>query len=224
MSAYSTRPEGGWRKFLQTADDRDLWQARYALYLLSLEWSERRSGALRRARYKCEKCGDSTGLQVHHVRYTNVGEERVDDLRAVCGSCHKAIHESGEKFIPPSQATIDASRKKIGKKRRKMEGYRAAKEKPTPPASRHPNGTARCQALTKKGIQCPIYDATIDPATGAFACHVHNSVGMFRKQVETTRAERKGRQPRKPRLRTPHPRTVRKELPETPPLKDTHKG
>ena len=217
MPARTVRPDGGWKLFLRTGDDHELWQVRYALYLQSGEWAERRAGALRRARDMCEKCGGANGLQVNHVRYTNVGEERVDDLRAVCGDCHRTIHESGDKYIPPSAATVEASRKKISKKRRKMEGYRDAKNKDVPSVSHHPNGSARCQSLTKKGLQCPAYGATIDPGTGGFACHVHNSVGVFRRQIESTRAERKARKPRKQRrLRRQWP------PPETAPLKDRH--
>ena len=49
---------------------------------------------------------------------------------------------------------------------------------------------ARCQSRTKKKTQCPIEDAWIDTATGLFACHVHNTAGTFRQQVEANRPER----------------------------------
>jgi len=49
---------------------------------------------------------------------------------------------------------------------------------------------ARCQSLTKKKKQCPIEDAWVDTATGLFACHVHNTTGTFRKQVEAGKPER----------------------------------
>lgn len=49
---------------------------------------------------------------------------------------------------------------------------------------------AQCQSLTKKKTQCPIEDAWVDPATGLFACHVHNTTGTFRKQVEASKPDR----------------------------------
>ena len=49
---------------------------------------------------------------------------------------------------------------------------------------------AQCQSLTKKKTQCPIEDAWVDPATGLFACHVHNTTGTFRKQMEAGRPDR----------------------------------
>ena len=43
---------------------------------------------------KCTSCGSGENVQVHHLRYPEVwGEERLDDLRTLCDSCHKEIHK-----------------------------------------------------------------------------------------------------------------------------------
>ena len=43
--------------------------------------------------WKCERCGTETGaLEAHHVHYDTVGFEELADLRALCPSCHKALH------------------------------------------------------------------------------------------------------------------------------------
>ena len=43
--------------------------------------------------WKCERCNKETGaLEAHHVHYNTVGFEELSDLRALCPSCHKALH------------------------------------------------------------------------------------------------------------------------------------
>ena len=43
---------------------------------------------MKRAGYKCRKCG-SRATQVHHETYKRIGRERLSDLTAVCGGCHR---------------------------------------------------------------------------------------------------------------------------------------
>ena len=38
------------------------------------------------------KCGRRHATQVHHETYRRIGRERLSDLTAVCGCCHKGIH------------------------------------------------------------------------------------------------------------------------------------
>jgi 5-methylcytosine-specific restriction endonuclease McrA len=61
---------------------------RYQRYLRSPEWASTRAAAIRRAGGKCQKCGDASGLEVHHLNYDRLGRERHEDLIVLCGDCH----------------------------------------------------------------------------------------------------------------------------------------
>jgi 5-methylcytosine-specific restriction endonuclease McrA len=66
----------------------------YEDYLKSFEWKVRRLRALRDADGKCQKCGKAKGLEVHHLRYTNLGAEPPEDLAVLCLDCHVQEHEN----------------------------------------------------------------------------------------------------------------------------------
>ena len=63
----------------------------YSRYRKSWRWRNKRKRIMNRAGYKCRKCG-RPATQVHHETYRRVGRERLSDLTAVCGGCHKRIH------------------------------------------------------------------------------------------------------------------------------------
>lgn len=69
----------------------------YDAYLKTEEWAQRRQRKLEAVGYRCECC-DATDvpLQVHHRRYTNLGDEPDDDLVALCRDCHERYHDSLE--------------------------------------------------------------------------------------------------------------------------------
>jgi 5-methylcytosine-specific restriction endonuclease McrA len=75
----------------QSPQDAD-WQQRYAAYLASPEWQERRRLVLRRAGNRCEACLVQPAEEVHHLTYRHVGEEFLWELKAVCRACHKRLH------------------------------------------------------------------------------------------------------------------------------------
>ena len=64
----------------------------YRRYRKSKRWQTKRRTILKRAGYKCRKCGRRAATQVHHETYKRIGRERLSDLTAVCGGCHKRIH------------------------------------------------------------------------------------------------------------------------------------
>jgi len=37
----------------------------------------------------CEKCGSTQRLQIHHITYSRIGHERMDDLQVICSKCHR---------------------------------------------------------------------------------------------------------------------------------------
>src|SRR5215207_11742500 len=63
-------------------------QREYRQYLRTEGWKQRRQVALDRAKGFCEDCGTRTNFEVHHRTYKRIGNERPEDLVAVCGRCH----------------------------------------------------------------------------------------------------------------------------------------
>ena len=68
-------------------------QREYQQYLRSPGWKLRRQVALDRAGGFCEDCAVRSNFDVHHKTYKRKGNERPEDLVAVCRQCHKARHE-----------------------------------------------------------------------------------------------------------------------------------
>jgi hypothetical protein len=67
---------------------------KYLAYVKSAVWKARRqafrSKGLAKHCWCCAK--DDVPLQIHHLTYENIGNERDDELVAVCGPCHWLIH------------------------------------------------------------------------------------------------------------------------------------
>ena len=68
-------------------------RAEYDRYFRSDKWRDLRELVLQRAGGICEGCGRRRAIQVHHLTYQHAGAEFLWELRAICGSCHKRIHE-----------------------------------------------------------------------------------------------------------------------------------
>lgn len=64
----------------------------YEKYLNSDHWQKTRKAKLVSRNYRCEKCGGSCKLQVHHRNYDNLGAERPEDLQVLCDGCHRWEH------------------------------------------------------------------------------------------------------------------------------------
>ena len=79
------------------------------LYRLAA-WKRARLAALRRAGYKCERCGSARRLEVHHKSPIENGGAPFDlgNLQAVCRGCHFARHG---KAAPPDTGLLDRQRR-----------------------------------------------------------------------------------------------------------------
>ena len=64
----------------------------YRAHLASSDWQAIRADVIERANYRCERCGQPWGLEVHHETYERVGHEQPDDLVCLCRDCHRAAH------------------------------------------------------------------------------------------------------------------------------------
>jgi len=69
---------------------------KYKAYLESPEWFAKREEILKRDNYECRECGSPNLLQVHHLNYNNLFDEKPEDLMTLCKPCHEKIH--GRKF------------------------------------------------------------------------------------------------------------------------------
>jgi len=73
--------------------DTHTFKEKYHDYLKSNIWKIKRGKVLKRANYKCELCKINRAWQVHHKNYNRVFKERLSDLTAICGTCHKGEHD-----------------------------------------------------------------------------------------------------------------------------------
>lgn len=64
----------------------------YNTYLKSKHWKRKRKRALCNAGFSCQECGNRGSLQVHHLSYKNLGNEQDYDLKVLCRSCHREVH------------------------------------------------------------------------------------------------------------------------------------
>lgn len=65
----------------------------YREYLKSDHWKQVRQKRIEMDNYRCYLCDKSMGLNVHHLRYDNLGNEAVnEDLVTLCYKCHKMLH------------------------------------------------------------------------------------------------------------------------------------
>lgn len=65
----------------------------YANYLKSQHWALTRSRIIQNHPY-CEMCKSADKpLQVHHLSYKRLGEEKDSDLTPLCDECHAAVHQ-----------------------------------------------------------------------------------------------------------------------------------
>lgn len=65
----------------------------YRAYLKTDHWQTVRKRALQSARYRCQLCNAAKPLHVHHRTYANRGNERPEDVIALCAECHERHHE-----------------------------------------------------------------------------------------------------------------------------------
>jgi hypothetical protein len=64
----------------------------YRAYMASPQWAERRGRTLMLAGGTCQRCGQRRATEAHHLTYDRLGRERDQDLLALCGPCHQALH------------------------------------------------------------------------------------------------------------------------------------
>ena len=64
-----------------------------SIYMKSNSWNQLRIDRLDLDNYTCQLCNrNGISLSVHHITYTRVYNEKLDDLRSLCSYCHTKIH------------------------------------------------------------------------------------------------------------------------------------
>ena len=67
----------------------------YKQQLLDSRWKKRREQVLEHKGRKCEICGATKNLHIHHKRYLYgkyAWEYKMKDLMVLCGGCHEKMH------------------------------------------------------------------------------------------------------------------------------------
>ena len=77
-------------------------QKRPRLALSRGEYDRLRIRGLERDRWKCQCCGSSVNLQVHHLRYRGrLGPDVLDNLVTLCADCHYQEHRNVGRMHEP---------------------------------------------------------------------------------------------------------------------------
>lgn len=97
---------------------------KYLAYLKSPEWRAKRVQVLARDKYRCFECGASGPLEVHHTTYKRIFNEDLDDLIALCPTCHDDEHK-------PKPQTIYVKAPKVKVKHNPPGSGKRKKSKPT---------------------------------------------------------------------------------------------
>lgn len=97
----------------------------YERYIKSASWRRRAARVKLERGEKCERCGGTTNLQVHHLTYRNIGNEPNKDLLVLCRQCHSLADEIriAESRWKIYQNRKEAYKNKIRELARKPIGY-----------------------------------------------------------------------------------------------------
>lgn len=69
----------------------------YQEYLKSEHWEKKKEDFFTNRKYRCLLCGSRMKLEVHHLTYKNLGNEKKIDLVYLCRFCHDKATFSAEK-------------------------------------------------------------------------------------------------------------------------------
>lgn len=64
-------------------------------YMRTIKWKNLKIQRMKIAQHKCECCGSTDNLHLHHVTYIRLTQEHIEDLLILCGGpngCHQKIH------------------------------------------------------------------------------------------------------------------------------------
>jgi hypothetical protein len=101
----------------------------YQEYLLSKEWKEFRKKAFEHYGRRCSKCQTTKNLQIHHLHYDNIFNEKLEDVKVLCKKHHEETHginvpkQKKDKLTPQQvQSKLDKRARRKEKRRKKKLG------------------------------------------------------------------------------------------------------
>jgi len=70
----------------------------YHQYILSKDWKRKKKNLIKN--WQCKVCGcrKRKWLNVHHLHYRNLGNEKENDLMVLCQRCHLIWHEEKKRI------------------------------------------------------------------------------------------------------------------------------
>lgn len=83
------------------------------VYLYSAHWLQLRLRKLLHAGRKCQRCGIGGNLDIHHKNYRDIYDVEMDDLEALCRTCHQLEHH-----IKPTPKKPKPKKKPKGRKKK----------------------------------------------------------------------------------------------------------
>ena len=69
---------------------------KYIDYIKSPKWEAKKQELFKEKGKKCELCGSTKHIHVHHLTYERLYDELIIDLQPLCRTCHEKEH--GRKF------------------------------------------------------------------------------------------------------------------------------
>lgn len=84
----------------------------YRKYLNSDHWKKFRKHIYSKIKH-CEACESDTNLNIHHLNYTCLYNERKIDVIVLCRICHQSLHNSAKKGFSQKRWIELHTRKKI---------------------------------------------------------------------------------------------------------------
>lgn len=85
----------------------------YREYINSPHWKKKRAEFIESVGGRCERCGSTKQLQVHHKHYRTLKRESKEDVEVLCKECHELEHE--EKGVTQTNELAAEFQKIIGK-------------------------------------------------------------------------------------------------------------
>lgn len=81
--------------------------SKYTEYISSEEWIQLKVDLLQQRGCKCERCEKvfkrASKLQLHHLTYDRLFNEKPSDLQLVCRNCHMVLHGLAKDFVKKGQ-------------------------------------------------------------------------------------------------------------------------
>lgn len=78
---------------------------KYNEYIKSKEWSKKRLYYLKRWK-ECYVCRSTKRLELHHLCYKNLGNEKPKDLVFLCHNCHYHLHNIKKGYTPKRKSKV----------------------------------------------------------------------------------------------------------------------